>query len=82
MIWNTNKLIIKVMIDLLRDINTKCDPFKSAPEDLASLEGYDLYFGNPTCLFIKLSPHWSRNASFYFFYLWNYPDCKLIKIVI
>ncbi len=26
------------MIDLLRDINMKCDAFKSTPEDLVSLE--------------------------------------------
>ena len=42
---HTNKLILKAMsskeeklIDLLRDINMKCDAFKSTPEDLASLE--------------------------------------------
>ncbi len=42
---HTNKLIIKAMsnkeekiIDLLRDINMKCDAYKSTPEDLASLE--------------------------------------------
>ena len=38
MAWNTNKLIIKAMIDLLRDINMKSDAFKSTPEDLASLK--------------------------------------------
>ena len=38
MVWNTKKLIIKAIIDLLRDINMKCDAFKSTPEDLTSLE--------------------------------------------
>ena len=42
---HTNKLIIKAMsnreekiIDLLRDINMKCEAFKSTPDDLASIE--------------------------------------------
>ena len=42
---HTNKLILKAMsskeeklIDLLRDINMKCDAFKSTPDDLTSLE--------------------------------------------